>query len=231
MVVHGSIHEERCGSGTSDCASHPGLSLRDLRQRRRRLSQSQRNGIRGRNLRDRDECADYGGCARGSASRCRPARHSQRFNWRRQRRLRPRRGMLRGCRGGRRHGSHARAFRSTSLCRMEPVLPAHSEIRSGAKSRVQTYQSLDRTLVLRWSTGWPFAFCRENSLSPQRCTCLARPSRLGVRAAESAAAGRHLHRRGREYRSDLSLVASRWVGPTGQIYSFEPSRREYDNFA
>ena len=27
----------------------------------------------------------------------------------------------------------------------------------------------------------------------------------------------------------ISLVASRWVGPTGRIYSFEPSSREHDN--
>jgi FkbM family methyltransferase len=96
------------------------------------------------------------------------------------------------------------------------------------KSRIQTYRSLDAALVLRWSDGMAIRILPGEQLS--RALYVS-----GTYEPNTLCALRSLLQPGDTFidvganTGVISLVASRWVGPTGRIYSFEPSRREYDN--
>ena len=96
------------------------------------------------------------------------------------------------------------------------------------KFRVQTYQCLDAPVVLRWSDGMAIRILPREQLS--RALYVS-----GTYEPNTLCVLRSLLQPGDTFidvganTGVISLVASRWVGPIGRIYSFEPSSREYDN--
>ena len=94
--------------------------------------------------------------------------------------------------------------------------------------RVQNYVSLAEPHIVRWVDGLSFRVLPHDQLS--RALYVSgtyEPNTLSVLR-------RFLHEGDTFFDVGanvgiISLAASRWVGPAGHVYSFEPSRREFDN--
>jgi FkbM family methyltransferase len=96
------------------------------------------------------------------------------------------------------------------------------------KLRVQTFLSAREPLVIQWADGLSFRILPGDQLS--RALFVS-----GTYEPNTLAVLRRFTSHGDTFldiganTGVVSLAASKWVGAEGLVYSFEPSRREYDN--
>ena len=94
------------------------------------------------------------------------------------------------------------------------------------KLRVQAFRALDQPTVIRWIDGLSVRILPHEQLS--RALFVS-----GTYEPNTLCAIRHLLQPDDVFidvganAGIMSLTASRWVGPRGHVYSFEPSEREY----